>query len=116
MGFGDAIKSGFNNYVGFSGRAARSEYWYWTLFVTLVSIALSVLDVVLGTGIISPLWSLAVLLPGLAVSFRRLHDIDRSAWWLLIILVPIVGLIVLLVFACQKGTDGDNRFGADPLA
>jgi uncharacterized membrane protein YhaH (DUF805 family) len=119
MTFGEAIKSGFQNYVTFAGRAARSEYWYWTLFATIVSVAAAIIDaVILPTselGLLSPLTSLALFLPGLAVSARRLHDLDRTAWWLLIALT-IIGLIVLLVWDCIKGTDGPNRFGADPLA
>jgi uncharacterized membrane protein YhaH (DUF805 family) len=69
-----------------------------------------------GMGMLTLLYSLAVLIPGLAVSFRRLHDIDKSAWWLLIAFVPLIGVIVLLVFACMEGTRGDNRFGPDPKA
>jgi uncharacterized membrane protein YhaH (DUF805 family) len=117
MGFVEAIRSGFSNYVNFSGRAPRSEYWYWTLFVILVSIAANILDSIIFYSIYSPLSTLSALalfLPGLAVSVRRLHDIDRTGWWLLIALTGI-GLIVLLVFDCIRGTIGTNRFGQDPL-
>ena len=114
MNFVDAIKSGFDNYVGFSGRAARSEYWFWTLFVIIASIVAAILDVMLGLGLIGAIVSLALFLPGIAVSIRRLHDIDRTGWWLLIAFTGI-GLIVLLVFDCTKGTTGPNRFGSDPL-
>jgi uncharacterized membrane protein YhaH (DUF805 family) len=117
MGFVEAIRSGFSNYVNFSGRAPRSEYWYWTLFVILVSIAANILDSIIFYSIYSPLSTLSALalfLPGLAVSVRRLHDIDRTGWWLLIALTGI-GLIVLLVFDCIRGTIGQNRFGQDPL-
>lgn len=114
MNFVEAIKSGFNNYVGFSGRAARSEYWFWTLFVIIASIVAAILDVMLGLGLIGAIVSLALFLPGIAVSIRRLHDIDRTGWWLLIAFTGI-GLIVLLVFDCTKGTTGPNRFGSDPL-
>ena len=119
MGFGEAIQSGFRNYVGFSGRAPRSEYWYWTLFVILMSIVASVLDVaIFPFHQVSPLntiVSLILLLPGIAVSARRLHDMDHTGWWLLIVLTGIGGLILLIWF-CFKGTEGPNRFGPDPLA
>jgi uncharacterized membrane protein YhaH (DUF805 family) len=117
MDFVEAIKSGFRNYVTFKGRAPRSEYWYWTLFVVLVTLAGAIVDNALlnsDSGLFGPLISLALFLPGLAVSVRRLHDLDRSGWWLLLVLT-IVGVIVLLIWACLKGTTGPNRFGADPL-
>ncbi|HEY2754993.1 MAG TPA: DUF805 domain-containing protein [Pseudolabrys sp.] len=119
MQFQDAIRSGFRNYVGFSGRAPRSEFWYWTLFAFLVAVVSGILDSALfpsmGTGPISAITSLLLFLPGLAMSVRRLHDLDRTGWWMLIALT-IIGLIVLLVWDCIKGTDGPNRFGPDPLA
>jgi uncharacterized membrane protein YhaH (DUF805 family) len=119
MGFGEAISSGFSNYVTFSGRASRSEYWFWTLFATLVSGAAGIIDagIAASTGYspFSTIVSVALFLPGLAVSARRLHDLDRTAWWLLILLT-IIGAILLLVWDCMKGTDGPNRFGPDPLA
>jgi uncharacterized membrane protein YhaH (DUF805 family) len=114
MGFVDAIKSGFNNYVGFSSRAARSEYWYWTLFTIIASIVAGIIDAVIGLGFIGGIVSLALLLPSIAVSIRRLHDLDRTGWWLLIALT-IIGCILLLIWDCMKGTTGSNRFGADPL-
>jgi uncharacterized membrane protein YhaH (DUF805 family) len=118
MNFTQAISSGFQNYVNFSGRAPRSEYWYWTLFATLVSIAASLVDhLIFPTMDFSPLHSLAglaLVLPGIAVSVRRLHDLDRTGWWLLIILT-IIGGILLLVWFCMRGTVGPNRYGPDPL-
>lgn len=119
MNFGDAIKSGFNNYVGFSGRARRSEYWYWVLFVFIVTAALNILsggDADGLFGILSFLFAIAVFLPGLAMAIRRLHDTDRSGWFVLLALIPLVGIIILLVFYVQEGTPGDNRFGANPKA
>jgi uncharacterized membrane protein YhaH (DUF805 family) len=116
MNFGQAISSGFSNYVGFSGRAARSEYWYWILFYILGAIVAEIIDSVLGLTAIYPLFALAVLLPSLAVSFRRLHDLDRSAWWILLAFIPIVGVIILIIWYCSRGTVGPNRFGPDPLA
>jgi uncharacterized membrane protein YhaH (DUF805 family) len=115
MNFGDAIKAGFGKYVTFSGRAARSEFWYWTLFSILADVAAALIDGVLGTNLIGGVVSLALLLPGIAVSVRRLHDIDRTGWWLLIAFT-FVGIILLIVWNCMKGSTGSNRFGADPLA
>ena len=110
-------------YAVFSGRARRREYWFFLLFNILASIVLAIVDGVLGTlnqeaglGLFSGLYSLAVLIPGLAVSVRRLHDTDHSGWWILIGFVPLLGAIVLLVFMFMGGTPGDNRFGPDPKA
>jgi uncharacterized membrane protein YhaH (DUF805 family) len=114
MDFAEAVRTGFSKYATFSGRAARPEYWYWALFVFAVSIVLAIIDsLVFGTGIgvLQSLFDLAVLLPGIAVAVRRLHDIDRSGWWLLLGLIPVVGEIILLVWFCLRGTQGANRFG-----
>jgi len=124
MDFMTAVRTCLSKYVGFSGRARRSEYWYFALFSFLVSLATSVIDAVIGTdydgatsgGLINTVAGLALFLPGLAVAVRRLHDTDRSGWWLLIGLVPIVGGIVLLVFMVLEGTRGPNSHGADPKA
>lgn len=115
MGFSQAITSGFSNYVTFSGRASRSEYWYWVLFVILAEIVTSIIDYVIGIEVTTTLFGLAVILPGLAVTFRRLHDLDRSAWWFLIAFIPIIGWIILIIWYCARGTVGQNRFGPDPL-
>ena len=118
-------------YVDFSGRARRTEYWMFTLFNLIIAVVLGFIDRALGfgsftgntsgdvafsasLGLLSGLYSLAVLLPSLAVGVRRLHDTDRSGWWLLIGLIPLIGGIVLLVFFVLEGTRGPNRFGADP--
>jgi uncharacterized membrane protein YhaH (DUF805 family) len=118
MNFGQAITSGFRNYVNFSTRAPRSEYWFWVLFVFIVAIIAATIDTFAfdmpSGGPVYGLTSLALFLPGLAVSIRRLHDIDRTGWWLLIALTG-VGLILLFVWACFAGTPGPNRFGPDPL-
>ena len=116
MDFGEAIRSGLRNYATFSGRAARSEFWYWTLFAFLASAAAGIVDSALfPTGLMAPLVSLLLLLPGLAVSVRRLHDLDRSGWWLLLTFTAI-GIVLLLIWDCLRGTPGPNRFGPDPLA
>ena len=118
MNFVDAIKSGFRNYAMASGRAARSEFWYWTLFSCLAGGAGTIVDVAIlgpdGAGLLGPIISLSLLVPGVAVSIRRLHDLDRKWPWLLIYFT-IIGAVVLLVWFCMRGTDGPNRFGPDPL-
>jgi uncharacterized membrane protein YhaH (DUF805 family) len=114
MNFVQAISSGFSNYVQFGGRASRSEYWYWTLFSILASVVASIIDGILGLGFVSAITGLALFLPGLAVSARRLHDIDRTFWWVLLAFTGI-GVLVLLYWDCLRGTLGPNRFGPDPL-
>jgi uncharacterized membrane protein YhaH (DUF805 family) len=118
MNFTQAISAGFQNYLNFTGRAARSEYWFWILFTILVSIVASLIDVALLRSMalrpLSTIVNLGLLLPTLAVSARRLHDLDRTAWWLLLILT-VIGDILLLIWFCLRGTTGPNRFGPDPL-
>ena len=121
MSFTEAVKTCFSKYVDFTGRAPRSEYWWWVLFVIIVSVVLSIVDFsVLGAGdsgvsVLSSLWSLATLLPGLAVGARRLHDTDRSGWWYFIMFVPLIGGIWMLVLLCLPGSNGRNGYGPDPL-
>jgi uncharacterized membrane protein YhaH (DUF805 family) len=116
MGFDDAIKLGFANYVNFSDRACRSEYWCWVLFVIIGQLASGVIDSwIVGAYILEGIFFLATILPTLSVGVRRLHDLDRSGWWVLLDLIPLVGWIILLIWFCMKGTDGPNRFGADRL-
>ena len=98
VGFGEAVKLFFTNYVNFGGRSTRSEYWWVFLFNILVSLALYPITVATGLSFLSALWSLGTLLPGIGLSIRRLHDAGHSGWWILINLVPIVGLIITLVF------------------
>lgn len=114
MSFMDAVKAVLTNYVGFSGRARRSEFWYFFLFNVIVSIVASVIDRVIGMSIVGLLVSLALLLPGLAVAIRRLHDTGRSGWWVLIALIPIVGAIILIVFCVQDSQPGQNPYGPNP--
>lgn len=106
-----------SNYVGFQGRARRKEYWMFVLFSIIISIVLAVLESLLGIkNALSGLYSLAVLLPSLAVGVRRLHDTGRSGWWLLIGLIPIVGSIILLLFMCLDSEPGSNSYGPNPKA
>ena len=120
MDFMTAVKTCFNKYVTFAGRASRTEFWYFFLFVLIGNLITVVLDQAVFPGnMISPLnsiFGLVTFLPGLAVSVRRLHDIDRSGWWLLIAFIPLIGVIVLIVWYCMAGGSGANRFGADPLS
>ena len=110
-------------YAIFSGRARRAEFWWFQLLCFLVGGALLFGEIaIVGfdqamNSVLAPvdIFSLAILVPTLTVSFRRLHDIDRSAWWLLIAVVPLVGIFVLLYWHCQPGTVGENRFGMDPI-
>ncbi|MGH9756013.1 MAG: DUF805 domain-containing protein [Blastocatellia bacterium] len=107
----------WKKYAVFSGRAGREEYWYFVLFNILVNILLMII-----AGVVSPeagfgllgLYTLAVLIPGLAVSIRRLHDTNRSGWWLLITLIPGIGSIVLLIFMLQGSQPNENQYGAIP--
>ncbi len=102
-------------YTVFSGRAARTEFWMFTLFNVIVSVVLTAVDMGLGLGaLLSSLYSLAVLLPSLGVAIRRLHDTGRSGWWLFIVLIPLIGVIVLLVFYIQDSQAGDNQHGPNP--
>ena len=108
-------------YAVFSGRARRKEYWMFVLFYLIFTIVLSVIDSILGIGeegggLLSGLFVLAMLIPSLAVTFRRLHDTDRSGWWLLIGFVPLIGSIVILVFMIQDSQPGENRYGTNPKA
>jgi uncharacterized membrane protein YhaH (DUF805 family) len=108
-------------YAIFEGRAGQKEYWHFSLFSFIIIIVLSVIDIATGTfnlnvglGLLSGIYTLAVLIPGIAVSVRRLHDTNRSGWWLLINAIPLIGVIVFLVFTAQTGTPGDNHYGSNP--
>jgi uncharacterized membrane protein YhaH (DUF805 family) len=95
------------NYAQFSGRARRSEYWYFALFSGIISVVLSIIGVVMKLPLLGNIYSLAVLLPSIAVGVRRMHDVNKSGWF---ILIPIYNLIL----ACTDGTPGDNQYGPDP--
>lgn len=121
LSFGEAVKTCYSKYATFSGRARRSEYWWFCLYSFIVGIAAIIIDMMMGTyskefslGILSGLFCLVNFLPGLSLAVRRLHDINRSGWWYLICFIPFVGSIVLLVFFCLDSTPGVNRFGASP--
>lgn len=115
VGFGEAISLFFSNYVNFKGRSTRSEYWYATLFTCILSFVVGFIGGLIGIDILAYIVSLATFLPGLAISFRRLHDTGRSAWWLLLCLIPLVGAIIVIVFECQP-SGPENKWGAPASA
>jgi uncharacterized membrane protein YhaH (DUF805 family) len=121
MGFTDAIKTGFQKYIGFSGRAARSEYWYWVLFVLLLQIAAWLIDMTLfgfnttGVNPIGVIVSLATLCQAWRCRSAGCTISDRVGWWIFLALIPVIGAIVLIYWARLRGTVGANRFGPDPL-
>jgi len=102
MTFQESIRVCFTKYADFTGRASRSEYWWFFLFIVLVSLGASMIS-----NVLSAVFSLATLLPSIAAATRRLHDTGRSGWWQLICLVPVIGLIVIIVFLAQEGKDKD---------
>lgn len=120
MGFMDAVKSVYSNYFNFQGRARRSEYWFFYLFAVIVGVVAQILIVSTGetwAGIFSLVYLVFILgtiIPQLAVAVRRLHDTDRSGWWLLIGLIPLVGFIVLLIFMVGDSKPGANKYGPNP--
>ena len=120
MTFATAIRTCFRKYITFSGRATRPEYWYFILFLFVGGIVAGLADAMIfgveedSGELLSILFSLATFLPSLAVGVRRLHDIGRSGWWLLIGLVPLIGAIVLIVWFATKSQDGANDHGPDP--
>lgn len=108
-------------YAVFEGRARRKEYWMFSLFSFIVALGLAIVDGVLGlsaggVGALGTLYSLAVLLPSIGVSIRRLHDIGHSGWWLLLIFLFCIGWIILLIWAVTDGESGTNAYGPDPKA
>jgi uncharacterized membrane protein YhaH (DUF805 family) len=104
-------------YAVFTGRARRKEFWMFYLFYFIIVVVLCVIEMTLGIPyILSGLYSLAVLIPSIAVTVRRLHDTGRSGWWWWILLVPIIGPIVLLVFMVLDSQPGDNEYGPNPKA
>ncbi len=102
-------------YAVFDGRARRTEYWMFFLFNIIIAFGLGFIEGLVGSpGILGMLYALAVLIPGIAVSVRRLHDTNRSGWFLLIGLIPIIGTIVLIIFFAQDSDPGSNDYGENP--
>jgi uncharacterized membrane protein YhaH (DUF805 family) len=127
MSFTDAVRAGFHNWNIVNGRASRSEYWWWALFLFLGSLgATFVLAAIAGgtrsagagaigiAGVVLVVAYLIVLVPSITLTVRRLHDTGRSGWWLLISLIPYLGGLILLVFMCLDGTPGPNSWGNRP--
>ncbi len=123
MGFSEAIKTVFGKYAEFQGRARRSEYWYWVLFTVVVNIVLTSIDrAIFGVdengisrSVLSGIFGLAVLVPGLAVTVRRLHDVGKSGWWVLLNLIFLIGsLILIFAFLIKDSQPGTNQFGDNP--
>ena len=115
------VRTVFSKYAVFQGRAQRAEYWYFVLFYVVAYTILGFLDGSLARegeelqwGLLTGVFALATLVPSLAVSVRRLHDTNRSGWWMLLVFLPLIGQLVLLVFMVLDGTPGANRFGPDP--
>jgi uncharacterized membrane protein YhaH (DUF805 family) len=111
------------NYIEFSGRARRKEYWFFILFNILISIAFTIIDGVTGlysietgVGLFSGIYSLFILVPSIAVGVRRLHDTNRSGWWLLISFIPLIGAIILIVFLASDSNPEENQYGPNPKA
>jgi uncharacterized membrane protein YhaH (DUF805 family) len=109
MNMVEAVKTCFIKYVDFKGRASRSEYWWFFLFCLIVEIIGHAINLNLYLIV-----ALAVLLPSLTVLVRRLHDINRTGWWALILLIPVIGWIVILIFALMESTPGPNNYGLPP--
>ena len=119
-----AIVLGFQRYFDFSGRSSRSEYWWWALFVTIAGVVLTYADILTGTyspdtesGLLASIFGLVTLIPGIAVGVRRLHDINKTGWWMLfavlffwLLLIPI---LLLLYWATRPGDQGDNKYGPE---
>jgi len=110
-------------YAKFSGRARRKEFWLFQLAYLIVLLLAFTVDWVVGSydeadgyGLVSTISYIVLLIPGIALAVRRLHDTNRRGWWFLINFIPIIGALVYLIFVCLKGTEGENRFGPDPLA
>lgn len=103
------------NYFQFNGRARRTEYWMFTLFSFIIALLLSFVQSFLNLGeLLTWIYSLFVFIPSLAVGVRRLHDTGKSGWWILINLIPIIGAIIFIIFACMDSDYGDNEYGPNP--
>ncbi len=111
----DYYKNAFTQkYADFSGRARRSEYWYFTLFNFLMAVIVGIIDGIIGYPILTILYVLAIIIPGMAMAVRRLHDTGKSGWYLLIGLIPLIGTIILIVFYVTDSDSGENQYGLNP--
>jgi uncharacterized membrane protein YhaH (DUF805 family) len=115
----DAVRVCLNKYADFTGRARRSEYWWFIVFTAVASTVAGILDALIGTqfgstGVVQVLVTLALLVPGLAVSVRRLHDVGQTGWWVLLLLIPVLGALVLIVAFYIRDSAPDNQYGPSP--
>jgi uncharacterized membrane protein YhaH (DUF805 family) len=117
MNFVEAVQTVLTtNYANFNTRSSRPEYWWWVLFSFIVGIIFYVLIMAVpAIRYLQMIYSLAVLIPSIAVAVRRLHDLDKSGWWFLLIFIPIIGWIILIYWYIQPGTPGENQYGPPPL-
>lgn len=104
----------WQHFLDWQGRARRSEFWYFILFNFIISVIIGVFDLIVGTNIFMYIYSIAVLIPGICVSIRRMHDIGKSGWWYLINLIPFIGNIWFIILACQDSQPGTNQWGPNP--
>lgn len=107
----DYFVDAFRQYANFSGRATRQQYWMYVLIYVVIALVLSVIDSLIGIGLLGLIFSLIMLVPSISIATRRLHDIGRSGWWQLLWIIPLIGWLVLLVFFVTDSTD-DNNYGA----
>ena len=115
VSFGEASRRFFERAFDFQGRSPRAEYWWAYLMMILVALVVGAISGILGQigALLLGLFYIVIIIPSISIVVRRLHDTDRSGWWLLLGLVPLIGL-VLLVFFCMEGTKGENKYGPDP--
>lgn len=118
LNFDQAVAKAFNNYCNFSGRAARSEYWWWQLFSYILGIIIGVLGAFFlsetAVNVLSYAVALVLVLPSLGVFWRRMHDIGKSGLWILLSLIPLIGSIILIVWCCRPSEPGTNVYGDEP--
>jgi uncharacterized membrane protein YhaH (DUF805 family) len=113
MNMQEAVRSVLSQYAGFTGRARRSEYWFWYLATVIAYVVAAIIDNVIGISLFVIIVALAVIVPTIAVGVRRLHDTDKSGWFILIGLIPVIGTIVLIVFYVTD-SGPDNQYGPNP--
>lgn len=119
VSFSQAVRMAFDSYCRFQGRSSRSEYWWWVLFVSILSFCIGIIEGILGFSMTavrttSGILSLVLLLPGLGLSVRRLHDIGKSGWWILLGFIPVVGAIILITWFARNSEMTENRYGPMP--
>lgn len=104
----------WQHYLDWKGRARRSEFWYFALYNFIIGIVISIFGWIVGTQIFSDIYGIAICIPGICVGIRRMHDIGKNGWWILINLIPLVGWIWYIVLCCQDSQPGENQWGPNP--